>query len=246
MDGEAIRLLVVDNDPKQITFLKMLFSEIGDVLVVATGMNGLDMIRKIESDPSIDAIYSEIEMPELNGNDAYEHLRKQGYDPPIVFVTSHPEYAVAAFGLKVVDFLVKPVSFVRLKESVDYLKFILNAKRDMTSRGFPLQAVQNDKPIVIYSDDVIFIETMDRATVIHTVDQEFPYPVSISTLEKWLYDYGFRLTHRSYLINMKKIKDVEQFTFRRRDILFEGTSKVASVSSDHYKMVEKFLLWRNL
>src|ERR1035441_636547 len=127
----ALSTVVVDDEQLACDELSYLLRDFPEVDVIATGSNGLeamDLIRKMEPD----LVFMDVNMPGLDGMGVVRQLRDKGVElPHVIFVTAYDQYAVEAFRLEALDYLLKPVDKVRLAESIE------RARRAVQERKAP-------------------------------------------------------------------------------------------------------------
>src|SRR3984885_1993326 len=127
----TLSTIVVDDEQLACDELSYLLKDFPEVDVIATGSNGLEameLIRKMEPD----LVFLDVNMPGLDGMGVVRQLREKGVElPHVIFVTAYDQYAVEAFRLEALDYLLKPIDKVRLAESVE------RARRAMQERQVP-------------------------------------------------------------------------------------------------------------
>src|SRR5215831_18436055 len=115
----TLSTLIVDDEQLASDELIYLLKDFADVEITATGRNGLeamDLIQKLEPD----LVFLDVQMPGLDGLGAIRQLREKGIPlPHFILVTAYDQYAVEAFRLEAMDYLLKPVDKVRLEETID-------------------------------------------------------------------------------------------------------------------------------
>src|SRR5208282_171478 len=111
--------IIADDEQLARDELKFLLDEIGDVEVVATATNGIEALAAIEKlDPAL--AFLDIQMPGLDGLSVVRRLREMQIEPPhVIFSTAYEQFAVEAFRLEAMDYLLKPVERERLEETID-------------------------------------------------------------------------------------------------------------------------------
>src|ERR1022692_1012693 len=121
--------IIADDEQLAREELKFLLDQIGDVEVVAVAANGIEALDAIERlDPAL--AFLDIQMPGLDGLSVVRRLREQNIEPPhVIFSTAYDQFAVEAFRLEAMDYLLKPVERERLEESVG------RARRLLTDRA---------------------------------------------------------------------------------------------------------------
>src|ERR1051326_3586002 len=125
----TITTIVVDDEQLAADELSYLLKEFPEIEVIATGSNGLqavDLIQKLEPE----LVFLDVQMPGLDGTGVVRRLREKELEPPyFIFVTAHEHYAVEAFRLEAVDYLLKPVDRGRLAETIERARRILQEKK---------------------------------------------------------------------------------------------------------------------
>src|SRR5699024_385831 len=150
---------------------------------------------------SIDIFISDIEMPNLSGYELADFIYTNGLDIQVIFVTAHSVYAVHAFELEVLDYILKPYSKERLTRAIHRY---LHAQTRETSNVLMLP-FKNDVHI-IQKRDILFIERTGRSTTIITTQGEFTTYQSLTELEATLKDRVFLRSHRGFIIQTTHIK----------------------------------------
>jgi two-component system response regulator AlgR len=125
-DPATIRVLVVDDEPLAIDRLRVLLARIEGVLVVGTATDGETALR-IAAAEVPDLVLLDIAMPGLDGIDVARALSGSGLDPAVIFVTAFDNFAVAAFDVAAIDYLMKPVEADRLARAIDRARAHLTA-----------------------------------------------------------------------------------------------------------------------
>lgn len=116
-----MRVILIDDEPLILAYFEKLLKKIGGIDIIGTYINPYEALKMIQQDAP-DIIFLDIEMPETNGLELAETIQSKWPHIKIVFVTAHSEYAVKAFDLNAVDYLLKPVQLDRLSKTIDRLK----------------------------------------------------------------------------------------------------------------------------
>jgi two-component system LytT family response regulator/two-component system response regulator LytT len=214
----------VDDEQLASDELCYLLREFPEVEVIATGSNGLeavDLIRRMEPD----LVFLDVNMPGLDGLGVVRQLRDKGVElPHVIFVTAYDQYAVEAFRLEALDYLLKPVDRVRLAESVERgRRFVQERKApEPSSTGAAavapapqaaprskLAVRSNNRHFIVDANDVIYA-TIDNGliTLVTTTLEGHSNYRTIEDLQAALDKEQFWRVHRSYLVNINRIKEV--------------------------------------
>jgi len=219
----SLSTIVVDDEQLACDELSYLLQDFPEVDIVATGSNGLEaleLIRKMEPD----LVFLDVNMPGLDGMGVVRQLREKGVElPHVIFVTAYDQYAVEAFRLEALDYLLKPVDKVRLAESVD------RARRSIQERKSPevsatgagaapapqpaprnkLAVRCNNRHFIVDANEVIYATIDDGLITLVTTNLEgLSNYRTIEDLQAALDREQFWRVHRSYLVNINRIKEV--------------------------------------
>ncbi len=171
--------------------------------------NPVDALKYLK-DSSIDVVFLDINMPELDGMSLGKIISKINKNIKIVFITAYRDYAAEAFEIKAFDYLLKPYSDKRIKEVLENLtkERETEISKDV-NRINKITGLLDNKMFVISLDDIYYIEVDEKDSLIYTKDAVYTSKVKISKLEEILPKEKFYRTHRSYIVNLDKIVEVE-------------------------------------
>jgi two-component system LytT family response regulator/two-component system response regulator LytT len=214
----ALTTVVVDDEQLACEELSYLLKDFPEVEVVATGSNGLqavELIRKLEPE----LVFLDVNMPGLDGMGVVRQLRDKGDDlPQFIFVTAHEQHAVEAFRLEAMDYLLKPVDKSRLAATIERARRNIQDKKApepaaaKTPAATPrnkLMVRANARYFIVDANDVIYATIDDGliTLVTTTFDGHSNYR-TIEELQANLDRDMFWRVHRSYLVNINRIKEV--------------------------------------
>lgn len=215
---QKFKCLIADDNPIERDAMQMFLEMTNRIEVVGICADGADA-RVFLQKNEVDIVFTDIDMPNLNGLDLLRSLKKS---PAFVFTTSYPEYAVTGFELDAVDFLVKPLTFERIARSVDKVieyitmkqKFDGNENTNQQSEATP----KSDEYIFIREtpdlvkvkfDEIAYIESMGEFSKIFTInDKKHVTLVSLKNLEAQLPKALFMRIHKQYIINCNNINTI--------------------------------------
>jgi two-component system LytT family response regulator len=225
-----IRTVIVDDEPPARSLLREYLSADEEVELVAECANGFEAVKAVAGhDP--DLLLLDIQMPKLDGFEVLELLDRS---PIVVFVTAHDEYALRAFEVHALDYLLKPFSEERLRVVMERVKRQLGHERTPVAglaaslRHKPLQRIalkKEDGSIqVIPLARVDYIEADDDAVLIVAAGQKLRKQQNLGDLARELEPDRFVRIHRSYVLNIERIEKVELYAKDSRvAILRDGT-----------------------
>ena len=200
-----IRALIVDDEAPARSELTYELEETGLVEVVGEAANVRDAVNFIKATP-IDVIFLDINMPGFSGLQLAEVLGTHTNPPAIVFVTAYSEFAVKAFEVDAVDYIVKPVDRLRLESAIAKVRKGRTPCVDQSTR---LTVTKGGKKHFISSGEITYLMAKDDYSYIYTEDARYLSTSSLTALEEKLDSAGFYRVHRRYLVNLSRIKSVE-------------------------------------
>lgn len=232
---EALRVVLVDDEEPARRLLREYLEEIPAVEIVAECANGLEAVKAVaETNP--DLLLLDIQMPKLDGFDVLELLER---DLPVVFVTAYDEFALRAFEVHAVDYLLKPFTRERLAEALSRVR--KRRAEATTDADSPERVLSRDVGKARGPVDRILIRDGSHVHVLPVsavdyieVDHDYTTVVSsgkrhlkqetLSNLEAQLDPHRFVRIHRSFLLNVDRIAKIELYAKDSRiAILRDGT-----------------------
>lgn len=205
-----IQCLAVDDEPIALEKLQNYITKIPYFDLVAVCEDAMEAM-KVMNEQEIDALFIDINMPDLNGLDFVESLSKR---PLIVFTTAYAQYAVESFRVAPVDYLLKPFGFADFQRAANRVLQQFNLQ--MSSNSTP--AVSNSlyikieyKYVRIDQKDIRYIEGMSDYLRIFTTTEAKPL-ITHSTLRQ-IKEYlapNFLQVHRSFIVNMEQLKEIQR------------------------------------
>lgn len=212
-----MKALIIDDEAPARLILNHLLGNIKELEIVGEAENGFEAFKMI-NELKPDLIFLDIQMPKVDGFELLDILE----DPPrVIFVTAFDDYAVKAFEKGAVDYLLKPVNSNRLQEAVSRVLSqydpakIQQVTSEISSHSNPLRqlVVKDGKHIdVIPCEEIRFIKAEDDYISIHAGEKSPLKKMKISDLEKSLDPELFFRVHRSYILNINFLKNIEKWT----------------------------------
>ena len=230
-----LKCIIVDDEPVARRVLQEFVEEIDYLELMGQAENPLKAIQLL-NDKEIDIIFLDINMPKINGID---FLKSLNTNANIIMTTAYPEYAVEAYGLDVLDYLVKPISFDRFLKACNKAKEMKALKGktgiqpNKTNDHFFIKC-DNQIEKVFYSD-LVYAEAMLNYVMLHTNSKKMMVYVTIKSLEEQLPDDIFIKVHKSFIVNITKIKSIEG------NILDIGNKKITISQSLREKVINEIV-----
>jgi DNA-binding LytR/AlgR family response regulator len=205
-----IKCLVVDDEPLAREAIKVYIGKMPELEFVDECENALQAMACLRK-KQIDLIFLDIEMPEIDGISLLQMLKSI---PGVIFTTAYRNYAVEAFDLDVIDYLLKPISFDRFVSAIN--KYYerkdksVTAKTELKKETLNYLNVKADrKTYKVDISKIQYIESLKDYVKIVCSDESIVTHDSLSNLESCLAEYGFVRIHRSFLVAIGKIKSFD-------------------------------------
>ena len=218
-----IRCIAIDDEPLALQQIAAYIKKVPFLELAAQCQSAIEARQFLEQDTA-DAIFCDINMPDLNGMDFVKSLT---VPPLIVFTTAYAEYAVEGFKVNAVDYLLKPFGMQDFLRAANRLKERLEATPPPTETA-TAEAIQHAKPEPHGDDDILFLKTEYRIVKVSIASIRYveamseylkvhiegePKPIitllSMKKMEERLPSYFMRI-HRSYIVNLTKIQEVNK------------------------------------
>lgn len=208
-----IKCLIVEDEFPAREELKYFIKNNKNLEVEKEFENPIDALKYIENH-KIDAIFLDINMPELDGMSLGKIIYRLDPTIKLIFITAYKDYAVEAFDINAFDYLLKPYSEDRI------IRVLNNLVKENLEKSTSLSLKDNyfnnrltvyhqDKMVVISISDILYIEADEKETHIFTKNFMYLSKLKISQLENILDEHIFFRTHRSYIVNINKVVEVE-------------------------------------
>ncbi len=209
------KVIIVDDEAPARSLIKEYLSDYPQLVVLEECNNGVDAVNAINNfKPSI--VFLDIQMPGLNGFEVLTHLEEL---PHIIFSTAYDQYALQAFEVHALDYLLKPYTKERFAQAIkrtknvstDYLSQLQNLAESLnTSNTYPenILVSSKNKLVAVQVADIIRIEAEGDYSKLVTASGNFLSNYGISQMEQKLNPQLFIRVHRSAIININYVKEV--------------------------------------
>jgi len=247
--ADELRVIMVDDEEPARRLLREYLEGTPGVSIVAECGNGFEAVKAVaEHEP--DLILLDIQMPKLDGFEVVELLER---DLPIIFITAHDEHALRAFEIHAVDYLLKPYSAERLAEAIERARDRIGRGDTPASLDELVSAARPDggdlerilvrdgsDVRVIPIESVDYIEARDDAVAIHVGGAAHLKAQRLSTLDERLDPKRFIRVHRSFILNIDRLRSIELYAKDSRIAILEDGTKVP-VSRSGYSRLRELL-----
>ena len=210
-----INCLLIDDEPLAMDVLTSYIQRIDGLEIKKRCNNALQAFDAIQKG-GIDLLFLDIQMPKLNGLEFLDTLQKP---PKVIFTTAYRDYAIEAFEVDAIDYLLKPISFSRFLKAVSKayqllqpapglpasMQIIQEEKLQLSAMEF-IYVKADKKTVKVFLKDILYIESLKDYVIIHLPEKKVITKQKISYLEQKLPEPQFLRIHRSFIISIPKIE----------------------------------------
>ena len=257
--ADDLRTVVVDDEQLAREELCFLLQQLGGIEVVAQAANGVDALRVIEEHQP-DLVMLDVQMPGITGFEVARRVLQAGLESHLVFVTAFDQYAIEAFDVNAVDYVLKPVETKRLATAVDRVRRrlavertaqrpreeldrLLQALSERHGRREQLAIKVDERFLLVHTDEVVHasVEDDEIRVVTNSLSGTSNYR-TLDELQARLDPAVFWRVHRSHLVNINKIKEIVPW-FSRNYILKmkDGKGTEIPVSRSQTRRLREYL-----
>ena len=216
---DTLRIVIVDDEPLARAVVREYAEGDPGIEVIADCPNGFDAVKAV-TELKPDLVLLDVQMPKLDG---FEVLELLGRDQPVVFVTAYDQYALRAFEVHAVDYLLKPFSAERFQEAMERARARVRAKavlpldalvRDAKPRTGPAERVlirDGANVHVLPADRIDYVEAQDDYVAFTSDGKQYLKDQTLAAVEAMLDPARFVRIHRSFILNVDRIAKVELY-----------------------------------
>ena len=249
--SEKLQTLIIEDEELARNLLRSYLKDHPDIEIIGECENGFDGVKAI-NDKKPDLVFLDIQMPKITG---FEMIELLDHKPQIIFTTAYDQYALKAFELNAVDYLLKPFSKERMEKAIE--KVIHHIKHDETNIE-KLEELSNFRPGEAYIDRVVvkdrhkihiitvdkirYIESLDDYVMIYTQDGRHMKQKTMKYFETYLDPKNFIRIHRSFIVQVDNIAEIQQYEKDSYVVILKDKDKTKlKVSKTGYKKIKDVL-----
>lgn len=246
-----ISCVIIDDEQLARELLREYIEQTDNITIVGEATKGKDAVEMIDN-LKPDLIFLDVQMPGMTGFDVLDDIT---HDPYVVFTTAYDQYAIKAFEKNAVDYLLKPIDQERfqlaVKRAIERMKTeqynVGELLRDMktenkTSYDSHIFVQKSEKLINLAVEEIMFLEASGDYTILTTKTDQFVSSSGIGKLEEILNPEIFIRVHRSTIININFLKEIEKH-FNGGMIVKMQSGKSFPVSRTYAKLIRKKVVW---
>jgi two-component system, LytTR family, response regulator len=232
-----MKVLISEDDAASRKLLKHLILLLPNYQIVGEVENGEELIQRVMTEKP-DIALVDIGLPLLNGMEAVKTCKKFLPSLQVIFITGYDEYALEAFDVNAIDYIMKPIERNRLYGALERAASMTVQSQSHGSVKKDLMIKQHNQMIFVPLDEVLFIERAERKAVIHTLHKKYEMNEALTNLESIL-DSRFIASHRSYLINMEALTRIET-AGQNYKAYFKDYQETAKISKNKLAELQKY------
>jgi two-component system LytT family response regulator len=242
-----ITCLIIDDEQLARELLREYIEHIPEIKVIGEAAKGKDAVELIDT-LKPDLIFLDVQMPGMTGFDVLDEIE---HDPFVIFTTAYDQYAIKAFEKNAVDYLLKPLDQERFKLAIEratnQMKLEQNNVGELlrsiktehkTSYDSHIFVQKSEKLLNLPVDEIMFLEASGDYTILTTKTDQFVSSSGIGKLEEILNPETFIRVHRSTIININSLKEIEKH-FNGGMIVKMQNGKSFPVSRTYAKVIRK-------
>ena len=223
-----MKILIVDDETLARTRLLRMLNNLGynDLHEASDAKEALDILKRGD----IDLVFLDINMPKKSGIELGYELQYMYENLSIIFQTAYEEHALKAYDIGAIGYLVKPYSTEQLQTTLE------RVIKQKDTKDFRLLSKYGDNNLLLHPSEISYIKADLSEVMIRSKNGFSYYAKKISELEIKLEAYGFFRVHRSYLVNVNEIKDIQTIEQSKLRFTFKTNSDIVESSKDGAKL----------
>ncbi len=239
------KVIIVDDEQAGRKLIKEYLEDFTDLIIVGDANNGVDAVKTINKFKP-DLVFLDVQMPGMTGFEVLTHLEEL---PHIIFSTAYDQYALQAFEVHAVDYLLKPYTKERFRTAIEKLQASAQENRVrplaesllMDKQNYPSRILvqSQNRLITIAVEEIIRVEAYGDYSKLVTIDGTFLSNYGISTLEEKMDNGVFIRVHRSSIINLNCVKELNKYTKSYDVTMMNGD--VVRVSRGYMDNIKKLM-----
>lgn len=241
---DTIRIIIIDDEELARKVVREHLAPHDDVEIAAECTNGFEAVKAI-TELKPDLLFLDVQMPKLNGFEVLELIEQP---IAVIFVTAYDKYALKAFEVHAVDYLLKPFSKERFEEALSRAREKLSPRKPLPLAEVTATALPNNSPLerilvregskvhVISVEKIDYIEAQDDYVSIRSDGKSYLKQQRLSTLEETLDSRKFVRIHRSYILNVERLAKIETYAKDSRLAILKDGTKLQVSRSGYEKL----------
>lgn len=234
MVNQAVTLIIADDEAPARNRLRELLADMPDISIAGEARHGAETIELVQQSGA-SLVLLDIRMPHMDGIEAAGHLQKLVSPPAIIFTTAYDAYALQAFDMNAVDYLLKPIRRERLLTAINKARALLPAQlaaiRPMQPQRSHFSISERGRVLLVPVSEVIYLRAELKYTTLRTAQHEYLIEDSLNSIEQEFGERFLRL-HRNCLVNPQYLLGYQKMTEGEHQwvALLKGIPEAVAVS----------------
>ncbi|MDF2840616.1 MAG: ypdB [Clostridia bacterium] len=228
--------IIVDDEYPSIQELSYFITNFSSIKILNTFDDSIKALEYLQSQ-YVDVIFLDINMPKLDGLSLSRVLKTFKAKPLLVFISAYSEHAIEAFEVSAFDYILKPYSEKRIKDTLQRLESCTSTKCSYNK----ITLGKNNKLYVLNINDIYYCEANEHEVLVYTKDDQFIVSSSISDFYKKLPQDNFFRSHRSYIVNLDKIIEIIPWFNNTYMLKLQGLNSEIPVSRQNILLFKKLM-----
>jgi DNA-binding LytR/AlgR family response regulator len=211
-----MKCIIIDDEPLAREGMQIHVKNMPQLQLMGSFNNPLDAATLLQQN-TIDLVFLDIEMPEMNGLNFVKTLTNS---PLVIFITAYPQYALDSYELDAIDYLLKPIRFERFVKAVNKAQSYLDLLASKDTNKHQIEAIDADfiyikadrKFFKIYFKDILYIEGLKDYVILHTSERKVITAMNLKTIFDQLPPSVFARISKSYIVNTARIISFDHYS----------------------------------
>lgn len=239
-----MKAIIIDDEKLARQVIEQHLKAFPDIEIITTCADGFEGLKAIQEHQP-DLIFLDIQMPRITG---FEMLELIDQKPFVIFTTAFDQYAIKAFEVNALDYLLKPFSKERFSAAIQRF-YAEHTKKTDTETDLDLgETPESLKRVVVKTgnaikiiplSDILYFEAWDDHVKIHTTEGYFAKKKSMQYFESLLSQAGFIRIHRSYLVNSSHVNSIKPYTADTYRIVLRNNTEISASRNGYARLKEK-------
>ena len=245
-----MNILIVEDEQHSREELEYQLAQLEPNAKIETDENAQNAWERLESADArtpFDLIFLDIQMPGMNGLELAARVARLTSPPRIVFATANPQHAITAFDLEGIDYLLKPYRTARLAQTLERVRKLMLEPKTNTNQSIQLEkiwAARGEVGVLLNPNDILYCQADGDTVIARTTEREtLPLRFSLQDLETRFPNGPFARVHKSFLVNLEHVRQVEPFFSGSYRLLLSDESSRVPLSRQYAKVLRKRLAW---
>jgi DNA-binding LytR/AlgR family response regulator len=226
--NKHLNCIIVDDDPLSRKIVEGFIDKTDGLNLIGSFESPLDSFQIFEQEEPVDLMFLDVEMPEMSG---LEFLNTLDSPPMIIIISGEEKYALEAYEYDVIDYLLKPLALPRFYKSVNKAQKRYQEKESISNHPEEIFIKKKNSTLVrLRYDDILWVEALENYVTVNTFKEKFTIHFTMKAIENKLPIGKFKRVHRSYIVNIKQIQQIED---NNVIIKVDNSSKVIPIGKSY-------------